>query len=831
MMKKTFNRQRRTQLAIVLSLLFSAPIGAQYCWGQAAGFAQSRNEAPASAESGTRRSLLPQISFFNTRTDDKESGQSALVVDSTTISQPVATNMPPKTLVAPRVQTSAPAVASSPQSSVSRAPGRSEIVESPTRARRGVAGLAAPMNNGLVSSRTSSSGGVASLLLDELEDEEPEKTVAKSSDAKEKKSARRSLRGDAFPSSLTLLKEESEGGESTSSENFSSRDVISTEDENEALTNRDDRQKLSSQVKKTAPADIDSGRVAVVVDANADDSPSETEQAGLTNERQEEAEAEIDRTFQRQNDAPRVDRVSEILDKRFDSVLPETDSGSTASLKKAKLFTLEGSSEAALALGRTPNIEINTLGSRKLTVGQPSVYEIVVRNIGSETARKLAVTTKLPDYATDIRFNPSVGEAEFVSNTEEGGRASVWKVGTLKPGEEQKLTLSMTPTKRASFGLESSFDFERATASAEVEVQEPILEALIEGRDSIEWGVEERYRLRLRNVGNGDAENVTLEASTGENEASQQIGLLRAGEEKVVEMSVKTVSEDELNIEVRATGAYGLETTAAKRVATLRGKLNVVTEAPDLQFVDGEFDAIVRVKNIGNAALQNVDVVAQIPPGVEVLSCSNQARRNDEKRRVYWVAPFIRPNEEVVFRVLCRVESAGIAKFEAVAVDQTGLVAQARSIVNVESIAVLAMHVNAPKNPVAVGKTCSYELVVENKGTRDARDVNTGIFLGSGMKPLSVDDNQGYVYEEESKALFKKIDCLKAGESVVFRVRAEALSPGNQKIQAMLQSNAEDVSLLSEETTYCYSRGSRADSDHRREAMTAERSDGASTLR
>ena len=524
----------------------------------------------------------------------------------------------------------------------------------------------------------------------------------------------------------------------------------------------------------------------------------------------------------------------EQIDNRLDNVL--TPSLNVPS-RKGNKEVVQGiiAREEAISLGRTPNIEINTLGPKKLTVGQSSTYTLRVRNVGSEVARKLVVTTELPESASDLKANPSVGEASFqTSSVRVSGRICVWEVGELEPGDEQTLALTLKPTKRAAFGLVSNFDFERSTASAEVEVQEPILEALIEGRDSIEWGVEDRYRIRLRNVGNGDAEEVRINVSTGENNASQMLGVLKAGEEKIIEMNVKTVSNEFFTIKVEAVGSYGVAATASKRVATLRGQLNVEVESPELQFVEGEFEALVHVTNIGNATLQNVDVVAQVPSGVEILSCSNQARRNDEKRRVYWIAPFIRPNEETTFSLRCRIMNAGTAKFEAVAVDQSGLIAQARSTVNVESIAVLAMRVNAPKEPVAVGRRCVYELVVENNGTKDARDINTGIFLGSGMKPIEVENERGYVYEEDSKVLFKKIDCLRAGESVAFRIEAEALAPGNQKVQAMLQSTAEDVSLLSEETTYCYARrlnGARENRTVDVETMTAERTDSSSMLK
>ena len=840
MIKRTFNKQRNAQLAIMLSLLLVAPIGVKNCWGQAAGFAQSRSEVPATAQSGPRRSLLSQLNPFN-----RQPEQTSPLVDTTTISQPVATNMPPNALVAPRVQAQ-PSSQSSPiaQSTRPTVPRQTTTASVPTSPRTSSdsstairSSLAArPSSKSVSSAKSSGTGGVASLLLDELEESPDDVGTSDVAVSKPtpRRSVRRNLRANAFPSSLELLDDGEEESEDDDEEADLSEDeeddVLSTEEEDEDDELLDEEEE-DEELESMDESDDETPMVAVVVEAeprvkkSAKKSVSRTKAAPKKSVKKRAAAPAVD------NDEDASSAEDEESEDANENVAVAESRLEKTSPTAAAPSSETPESESALSQGRAPNIVVDALGPRKLSVGQSSTYTIRVRNVGSETARKLVVTTNIPELVVNLRAVPSVGDASIREENERGGsRRCVWRVGVLNPGDEQTLALSLTPTKRTSFGLTSAFDFERPSASAEVEVQEPILEALIEGRDSIEWGVEDRYRLRLRNIGNGDAENVSLHVSTGENEATQKIGLLRAGEEKTIEMSVKTVSEDYFVIDAHASGAYGLEAKATKKVTTLRGRLNVEVETPDLQFVDGEFEAVVRVRNDGDATLQNVDVVAQLPYGVEALSCSNQARRNDDKRRVYWVAPYIRPNEETSFSVVCRVNASGDARFEAVAVDQTGLVAQAKSVVNVESIAVLAMRVNAPKEPVAVGKTCVYELVVENNGTRDARDINTGIFLGSGMKPLAVEDGRGYVYEEDSKALFKKIACLKAGESKVFRVRAEALAPGNQKVQAMLQSIPEDVSLLCEETTYCYSRRPSADGDSEgfaERTLTAGRTEGA----
>ncbi|MBQ9128882.1 MAG: DUF11 domain-containing protein, partial [Thermoguttaceae bacterium] len=297
---------------------------------------------------------------------------------------------------------------------------------------------------------------------------------------------------------------------------------------------------------------------------------------------------------------------------------------------------------------RSPIVEIETIGPKNLVVGQESTFKVRARNVGSVAARKLVVTTELPETVAVAAVEAKLGQAQI--KTREVGfdgesRRCVWEVGTLDAGASAELDLTMTPQKRSAFELVSRFECERASARTGVEVVEPILEARVEGRDEIEWGVEDKYRLRLRNVGNGDAEDVELFVSTGETNATQRIGVLKAGEEKSIEMAVKTVLDDSISIDVRANGAYGVEARATKKIAVLRGKLDVAVEAPELQFVDGEFEALVRVKNVGDASLENVDVAAQIPASVEILACDGSARRNAEKGRVYWTVPLVRPNE------------------------------------------------------------------------------------------------------------------------------------------------------------------------------------------
>lgn len=777
--------QAVARLAFLTALALGTAFSAADAYAQVAGFASSRPDAVGKSESGSKWSfnLNPFKSFHSEHEEPTPIVQSVNPIRSVAPAAPTA-NRP------------------SPSSRSRQLAAESETRIPRTRSSASTrAGLSAPKKK---ASSKASSAGVAALLLDELEedfDNDREERPAVEVEDSGVETERERLRGELESSDLELLEDEE------SNEELEEVDALDDEFEGSSSRNNNAKVLTTDGEEETSADDI------IVVDMGLDsaDEPvqvSKLDEMELVSEKKEEVSA--------------PDSL-DTLDSRFENATSgKTNKAAERAVEEVK--TVRGSSSGA------PVIIVETVGPNRLIVGQESVYKVVVRNEGTQTARKLVVSTDVPESVVLSAMEAQVGSTVLENKDERtNAKRCVWNVGVLDPKQERVLALKLTPMKRVGFELISNFEFERASARAGVEVQEPILEALIEGRDSIEWGVEDKFRLRLRNVGNGDAENVELFVSTGENKASQKLGTLKADEEKTIETSIKTVASEYFTIDVEASASYGVKTTASKKIGVLRGKLDVQVDAPELQFVDGEFDAKIRVRNLGDAALQHVDVVAQIPEGVEAVFCSNQARQNTEKRRVYWSAPFLRPNEETVFSVTCRVNKAGTAKFEVVGVDQTGVVAQAESLMSIESIAVLAMRVKAPKEPVAVGKRCTYELIVENNGTKDAIDVNSGVFLGSGMKPISIEGDQGVVFADESKVLFNKIDCLRAGETVVFKLEAEAMAPGNQKVQAMLQSAAEDVSLLSEETTYCYSRAKKlSPSDQgtdvlNRAAVTAEK--------
>ncbi|MBQ9127305.1 MAG: hypothetical protein IJY15_06045, partial [Thermoguttaceae bacterium] len=246
MTKRTTKKSRFAQIAILLTLLGGWSNGASSAWAQVAGFASSRQEAPARAESGSGvRDFVSNLNPFK----PKESAESANVVPqgparvsfaNVPATRPTslpsaeqeraaligrrsnwgAAPLPGSASAAPAAVAPAPRSGAAP---VAVAPAlRSGAASTDTRTCGTTRAAVASWNPssrtstlGASTAKKSSTGGVAALLLDELEEEIGDAPIASSADARvstARRSAsangeRRSLRGEGGLGSLELLEE------------------------------------------------------------------------------------------------------------------------------------------------------------------------------------------------------------------------------------------------------------------------------------------------------------------------------------------------------------------------------------------------------------------------------------------------------------------------------------------------------------------------------------------------------------------------------------------------------------------------------------------------
>lgn len=453
---------------------------------------------------------------------------------------------------------------------------------------------------------------------------------------------------------------------------------------------------------------------------------------------------------------------------------------------------------------RSPNLSVETTGPRRIAVGKESKYEITMVNSGDVSAEELAVTVDLPAWAEVAGGEPSVGTTDSVTTS--SGRQFQWKLLRLDAKSRERLVLRLVPRESKPFDLGIKWTYRESATQAMIEVQEPKLTLALEGPREVLFGKKELYRLRVANVGNGDAENVVIKlypvGSTGQSgAASHNFGTVPAGQDRSIEVELTARQAGTLAVKVEVTCDGGARADLAEKVVVRRATLDLEIAGPKRQFVEAPVAYRVRVLNSGSATAADVVVTASIPSSMKYQSASDDGQLESGGRRLRWKLDMLRPGAEKTLELKCTLAQPGPARLQ-VDCASDDLVTTAMAVTEVDSMADLAMDVVDPAGPVAVGQEATYEIRVHNRGSKVAENLELVAFFSQGIEPISV---EGAAHKISlGQVAFSKIPPVAPGGEVRLTIRAKAQVAGNHVFRTELQCRPLGTRLAAEETTYYY---------------------------
>jgi uncharacterized repeat protein (TIGR01451 family) len=453
-----------------------------------------------------------------------------------------------------------------------------------------------------------------------------------------------------------------------------------------------------------------------------------------------------------------------------------------------------------------PVLSVETLGPRRISVGKESTYEVGMVNSGDVAADDMVVFVSLPEWAEVAGAEVSNGSAEANVSRPEPGILQ-WRLGHLDAKGRERLTLRVVPRQSRPFDLGVRWNYKPVASQAAIEVQEAKLALQLEGPREVIYGKKESYRLKLLNVGSGAAENVALmmmPIGGGENvPATHKIGVLPAGEEKVLDVELTARQAGNLMIQVDAKADSGAHAELSEKVVVRRAGLKIDVEGPKVQFVGAAVSYGIRIRNPGNAPAKNVRMTVALPAGAKYLSGIAGSRIDSTGSKIEWTVDSISPEVEQMFAVKCALGAAGVGRVQVSAAAEDDLTASADTMTRVDAVANLIMDVKDPEGPVAVGDEVTYEVRVRNRGTKAASDVEVLAYFSRGIEPTGTEGGQSRL--GPGQVAFQPIPLLAPGAEVVYKVRAKAEGPGNHIFRAEAHCKSLGSRLVSEATNLYYS--------------------------
>jgi hypothetical protein len=119
-----------------------------------------------------------------------------------------------------------------------------------------------------------------------------------------------------------------------------------------------------------------------------------------------------------------------------------------------------------------------------------------------------------------------------------------------------------------------------------------------------------------------------------------------------------------------------------------------------------------------------------------------------------------------------------------------------------KAVVELDMVVLKPNGPVELGKEAEYTVLLTNKGTKAAENVEVSLMFGKQLEPMAVEG--GAADYEDGQVRFEKIPVILPKQSVTLKVIAEAIQSGTAPIRADVTGT--DILLTNGLSTYIFSR-------------------------
>lgn len=486
---------------------------------------------------------------------------------------------------------------------------------------------------------------------------------------------------------------------------------------------------------------------------------------------------------------------------------------SSAELKSTpspKVANESGTESGVLFARKSPNLNVQTLGPRRIVVGKEAVYEVTIQNSGEVAADDVVVFVGLPEWAGVASAVASVGDTRPVPQ----GRTDPfqWVVGRVDAKAREKLVLKIIVRQSRPFELAVRWDYKPAGSQATIEVQEPKLVMKLDGPREVFFGKREVYKLKLANTGTGPAENLAITLmplSNGETQpVTHKLGTLAAGEQRTIEVELTARQAGHLTIQVEAHGEGSARAELAEKVLVRRAGLQVEMEGPTVQFVGTGATYKIRVRNPGDAVAKNVQVGINLPTGVKYLSGTEGAKLAPNNAKVQWTLERLDPGGERAFFVKCALALSGSNRLEAVSTADDELTASAEAVTQVEAMADLRLEVKDPERPVPLGEEAIYELRIRNRGTKTAENVEVMAYFSAGIEPTNAEGQPSRV--SPGQVVFEPIAAIAPAAEVVLRVRARADAIGNHVFRAEVHCKPLGTRLVREETTHFYQEGPSA---------------------
>ncbi|MDB5347630.1 MAG: conserved repeat domain protein [Schlesneria sp.] len=429
---------------------------------------------------------------------------------------------------------------------------------------------------------------------------------------------------------------------------------------------------------------------------------------------------------------------------------------------------VDGSSPRGL---QQPRLTIEKVAPQQATLGEMMIYSIIIKNVGNVDAQHVVVEDRIPK---GTEMNGSAPRAEIFD------KKLIWKIGTLKPNEEKKISIRVIPQQEGPIGSVARVSF-ATEAAAEIVVTAPQLSFNVKAPKQARMGETIELTFLLKNTGTAAATNVSVrdlvpaglkhEAAT---DIECPIGKLAPNETREIVLSVVAVKPGRAVNRAVLTGDGGISQELESVVEVIGEQLVLTRSGQTKIYVDRPTVFTNNIKNEGNAEVKQVRVSEIVPAGMEFVEASDGGRFDPIQKAIFWDVGALPPGAETVVSSKLVARTPGTQQAKVSASGPAGSTAAVKSEVDVVGRPELQIETVGRTGVVTVGDRLTSKIQLKNHGSAVAKNVSLSIQLPPELKMVEVRGSQYTI--RNNMITFDSVAAISPKELVSFEVVMEAVA-------------------------------------------------------
>jgi uncharacterized repeat protein (TIGR01451 family) len=432
-----------------------------------------------------------------------------------------------------------------------------------------------------------------------------------------------------------------------------------------------------------------------------------------------------------------------------------------------------------------------------VAIDTPFDYDYTV--IAKDKVKKVVVEESIPAGTVYVSSDP---EAEV------SGSNVTWTLYNLQKGDRVPLKLTVKPTAVADLSNCATITaYPEACTTTQVGAPELAITKTTPN-EQVLLGAGVPWNITVSNVGNFCAYDVVLTDTlpagvshdSGNSTLTTDLGTLAPGESRDVTVNTTaTATGEHCNTAVAsASNAASVQDDAC--VVVVEAGIDVVKEGTPMQFVGKKASYTITATNTGDVPLTDVVVTDTVPAQNKLLTAPGATINGNTAT---WNTTLGAGESKSFDLTVLGLQEGTYCNQVSAASAEYGLSGDDDACTEWRGYPALLIEVIDTEDPLLVGEQTTYVIQITNQGTAQDTNVGLEVQLPSELKVVSAaGDTQGTI--SGNNVSFAPYAVLAAKEIIEFRVVAEAVSEGDARFKAQMDSDLLRSPVPEEEATQVY---------------------------